>query len=112
MNQDGAGPFNIDSKMELWLLRLQSSACASLPPIRISCAPQGGTMRAQTMVIGLMQAAMLVACDRPKNTAEPADSRRDVQPSNKSSRPVALGEMGASAVSQREASAQSPAPDQ
>ena len=69
-------------------------------------------MRAQTMVIGLMQAAMLVACDRPKNTAEPADSRRDVQPSNKSSRPVALGEMGASAVSQREASAQSPAPDQ
>jgi len=69
-------------------------------------------MRTQTMVIGLIQAALLVACDRSRNTAKPGESRSDAQSSNKSAQPVPLGAMGRPAVSDREASAQSPAPDE
>jgi uncharacterized protein DUF4349 len=69
-------------------------------------------MRAQTMVIGLVQAALLMACeDRSKGNSQAARDRSEV-PSSKAASPVPLGTMGASTVSEREASAPSPAPDQ
>jgi hypothetical protein len=69
-------------------------------------------MRAQTMVIGFMQAALLMACDHSPKTGEPARDRSDVQSSSKSSRSEALGDMGASTASQAEAPASAPATDQ
>jgi uncharacterized protein DUF4349 len=69
-------------------------------------------MRAQTMVIGLVQAALLMACeDRSKGNSQAARDRSEV-PSSKAASPVPLGTIGASTVSEREASAPSPAPDQ
>jgi uncharacterized protein DUF4349 len=68
-------------------------------------------MRTQTMVIGLIQAALLMACeDRSKNNSQAALDRSDV-PSTKAASPVALGTMGESAVSEREAPASAPATD-
>ena len=66
-------------------------------------------MRARTMAIGLIQAALLVACeDRSKNDSQVARDRSEVA-SNKAASPVALGAMGEPTVSQKEASAQAPA---
>ncbi len=61
-------------------------------------------MRVQTMVIGLLQAAMLVACDRaPKmagGDAKAVDASRD-----RNSSPVSLGTVGNGAASREEAAA-------
>jgi hypothetical protein len=66
-------------------------------------------MRARTMAIGLIQAALLMACeDRSKGDSKLARDRGEVT-SNKAASPVALGAMGEPAVSQQEASAQAPA---
>ena len=55
-------------------------------------------MRAQTMVIGLLQAALLTACDRPSNRSESHRSRSDVvtesASDSKASSPVPLGAVG------------------
>jgi len=66
-------------------------------------------MRARTMAIGLLQAALLMACeDRSKNDSKLVRDRGEVA-SNKAASPVSLGRMGEPAVSQQEASAQAPA---
>jgi Domain of unknown function (DUF4349) len=66
-------------------------------------------MRARTMAIGLIQAALLMACeDRSKNDSKLARDRSEVA-SNKAASPVSLGRMGEPAVSPQEASAQAPA---
>ena len=65
-------------------------------------------MRVQTIVIGLIQAALLMACeDRPKNHAQAVKDETEVA-ANKAASPVALGVMGRPAVSTQEASAQTP----
>jgi len=65
-------------------------------------------MRAQTMVIGLIQAALLMACDdRSKDNAQATRDRSEVA-STKAASPVPLGQMGQPAVSPQEASAQAP----
>lgn len=68
-------------------------------------------MRAQTMVIGLLQAALLMACDRPGRDSDltaksgnAADDRADG--------PVALGAVGQRTASPQEVSAQAPPADQ
>jgi uncharacterized protein DUF4349 len=69
-------------------------------------------MRTQTVVIGLIQAALLMACeDRSKSDSHAARDRSEAA-SSKAASPVALGAMGRPAVSEREASAQNAAPDQ
>jgi uncharacterized protein DUF4349 len=69
-------------------------------------------MRTQTMVIGLIQAALLMACEnRSRSDFQAARDRSEVA-SSKAASPVPLGTMGRSAVSEREASAQNQAPDQ
>jgi uncharacterized protein DUF4349 len=69
-------------------------------------------MRVRTMVIGLIQAAMLMACeDRSKGDSQAARDRGEVA-SDKAASPVALGAMDEPAVSQREASSQAPLQDQ
>jgi hypothetical protein len=61
------------------------------------------------MAIGLIQAALLMACeDRSKNDSKLARDRAEAT-SNKAASPVSLGRMGEPAVSQQEASAQAPA---
>jgi len=66
-------------------------------------------MRARTMAIGLIQAALLMACeDRSRNDSKLARDRGEVA-SNKAASPVSLGRMGEPAVSPQEASAQAPA---
>jgi hypothetical protein len=66
-------------------------------------------MRARTMAIGLVQAALLMACeDRSRNDSKLARDRGEVA-SNKAASPVSLGRMGEPAVSPQEASAQAPA---
>jgi uncharacterized protein DUF4349 len=68
-------------------------------------------MRTQTIVIGLIQAALLMACeDRSKSHSQAARDRSEL--SSKAASPVALGAMDRPAVSEREASAQNQAPDQ
>ncbi len=68
-------------------------------------------MRVQTMVIGLLQAAMLMACERAKTisdeTGKPGNASYD-----KSSSAVPLGAVGERTVSQQEASAEAPPPGQ
>src|SRR6185436_20789698 len=60
-------------------------------------------MRTQTMVIGLIQAALLMACEnRSKSDSQAARDRSDV-PASKAASPVALGAVGRSTVSEREA---------
>jgi hypothetical protein len=69
-------------------------------------------MRARTMVIGLIQAALLTACEnRSESDSKLARDRNDV-PSSKAASPVALGTMGEPTVSQREASGQVSTADQ
>ena len=66
-------------------------------------------MRARTMAIGLIQAALLMACeDRSKNDSKLTRDRSEVA-ANKAASPVSLGRMGEPAVSPQEASAQAPA---
>jgi hypothetical protein len=68
-------------------------------------------MRAQTMVIGLIQAALLMACERSQSIPRPDGERDNSAAHDKSSAPVALGAVGKSTVSQREASGQAPVSD-
>ena len=63
-------------------------------------------MRIQTMVIGLLQAALLMACERSPIRSEPADELRDAPSNVKSASPVTLGAVGGRAASDTEASAQ------
>jgi hypothetical protein len=66
-------------------------------------------VRAQTMLIGLLQAALLMACedsrDRSESDRTRSDAARDVAES-KASSPVALGAVGGRAASNSEGSAQ------
>jgi hypothetical protein len=64
------------------------------------------------MAIGLIQAALLMACeDRSKDRSRAARDRGEVA-SDKAASRVTLGTMGEPAVSQREASGQASTPDQ
>jgi hypothetical protein len=66
-------------------------------------------MRARTMAIGLVQAALLVACERTKDVSRAAGNAGEVS-GKAASKPVPLGGMDQPALSQREVSAQAPAP--
>jgi Domain of unknown function (DUF4349) len=68
-------------------------------------------MRAQTIVIGLIQAALLMACERPRNIPKASRDRSDAGSYTNSSKPVRLGAVDQPAVSQQEASAGTPATD-
>jgi hypothetical protein len=63
-------------------------------------------MRAQTMAIGLLQAALLMACERPKTISDQTDSPNETL-DVKASSPVALGAAGQT-VSRQENSAGAP----
>jgi hypothetical protein len=91
-------------------LPLQSPACANPQASRISCAPQGGTMRVQTMVVGLLQAALLMACERSQKAADETSNRDAAY--NRPSDAVALGAVGEGKVSQQEAPAPATPSDQ
>jgi len=67
-------------------------------------------MRAQTMVIGLLQAALLMACERPQRISDETGKRDASQ--HKASNAVALGAVGEPTVSRPEASAAAPQTDQ
>jgi len=68
-------------------------------------------MRAQTMVIGLVQAALLMACERSERTSD--ESGKTVNAAqDKAASPVALGAVGERMVSRQEVSAQAPPTDQ
>lgn len=66
-------------------------------------------MRAQTIVIGLLQAALLMACERPERVSQES-SKLDKASDNQASNPVALGAVGRGTASAQEAGA--PAADQ
>ena len=66
-------------------------------------------MRVQTMAIGLLQAALLMACERPARISD--ESKRDA-PDHQGANAVALGTVGKSTVSRQEVSAASPPADQ
>jgi hypothetical protein len=62
-------------------------------------------MRAQTMVIGLLQAALLMACERSERISD--ESGKPVNASyDKAASPVALGAVGERGVSRQETSSQ------
>jgi hypothetical protein len=65
-------------------------------------------MRVQTMVIGLFQVALLMACDdrSQKNNHQPARDEGAAGASHPAASPVPLGQVGDRAVSQQEVSAQ------
>jgi hypothetical protein len=65
-------------------------------------------MRAQTMVIGLLQAALLMACERPATQSDAAGRRDGIASNDRPSKAVAVGALGEPSVSQREASAEAP----
>ena len=67
-------------------------------------------MRAQTMVIGLLQAALLMACERPQRVSDETTKRDASNP--KAADAVALGAVGEGTVSRQEASAGTPPADQ
>ena len=67
-------------------------------------------MRAQTMVVGLLQAALLMACERSERISDQT-GKPDVS-HDKASGPVALGAVGQRTVSPQEASAEAPPADQ
>jgi hypothetical protein len=69
-------------------------------------------MRAQTMVIGLVQAALLMACDRSPQVPESTLNRDRAQSDPKSARLVPRGAMKEATASADEASAAAPAPGQ
>ena len=63
-------------------------------------------MRVQTIVIGLIQAALLMACqDRPQNQAKAARDRSEAASNVAAASPVALGQMGQPVKSSQEESA-------
>jgi hypothetical protein len=63
-------------------------------------------MRVQTIVIGLIQAALLMACqDRSRNHAKAARDRAEAASNVAAASPVALGQMGQPAKSSQEESA-------
>ncbi|MGZ8392695.1 MAG: DUF4349 domain-containing protein [Gemmatimonadales bacterium] len=68
-------------------------------------------MRAQTMVIGLLQAALLMACERPKAISTETNKSNEGA-YDKASNPVALGTVGQRTVSSQEAPAGAPPRDQ
>jgi len=61
-------------------------------------------VRAQTVVIGLLQAALLMACDRSQPRSDSAPERRRIEEANSAS-PVALGAVGGRPASDTQASA-------
>lgn len=67
-------------------------------------------MRAQTMLIGLLQAALLMACDRPQRVSD-QNAQRD-RSLDTPADAVALGAVGKSTVSSQEASPAAPQTDQ
>ncbi|HEU4680906.1 MAG TPA: DUF4349 domain-containing protein, partial [Gemmatimonadales bacterium] len=69
-------------------------------------------MRAQTMMMGLLQAALLMACDRSPSSPEADRNRNDLVPRDERSNAVTLRAAGKSAVSPQEASAPASAADQ
>ena len=69
---------------------LRPPPCANHPATRISCAPQGGIVRAQIMISGLLQAALLTACDRHLSKSEPEKAQLNLEGDAKSASPVPL----------------------
>ncbi|HKH83135.1 MAG TPA: DUF4349 domain-containing protein [Gemmatimonadales bacterium] len=69
-------------------------------------------MRAQMMIVGLIQAALLMACDRPVSRSQAGTSvdRKELQ--DKVASPVALGTVGNRNVSEQETSPSVEAPGQ
>lgn len=67
-------------------------------------------MRAQTMLIGLLQAALLMACDRPQRVSD-QNAQRD-RSLDTPADAVALGAVGKSTVSSQETSPAAPQTDQ
>ena len=67
-------------------------------------------MRAQTMLVGLLQAALLMACDRPQRVSD-QNAQRD-RSLDTPADAVALGAVGKSTVSSQEASPAAPQTDQ
>ncbi|HWN18051.1 MAG TPA: DUF4349 domain-containing protein [Gemmatimonadales bacterium] len=68
-------------------------------------------MRAQTIVIGLLQAALLMACERPKTISD-SNEKSGNAAYDKADNPVALGTVGQRTTSPKEVSAASPPADQ
>ena len=63
-------------------------------------------MRAQIVVIGLLQTALLMACERSQSHSESTPERHGVVDQTKSASPVALGAVGGRPASDTQASAQ------
>jgi Domain of unknown function (DUF4349) len=61
-------------------------------------------VRAQTMVIGLLQAALLMACERSQPRSESTRDRRDIVDEAKPASPVDLGSVGGRPASDTQAS--------
>ena len=60
-------------------------------------------MRAQIMIAGLLQAALLTACDRHLSKSEPEKAQRNLEADAKSASPVPLGVVGGRPTSQAQA---------
>jgi hypothetical protein len=69
-------------------------------------------VRAQMMVLGLLQAALLMACDRSPDSSKAAGTRDSFTAQDEAANPVALGAVGRSSVSQAEVAPASPARQQ
>ncbi len=69
-------------------------------------------MRAQTMVIGLLQAALLMACERSERISNEVGKRDGDESSPKASNAVPLGAVGDRTISPQEASVGAPTGDQ
>jgi hypothetical protein len=65
-------------------------------------------MRVQIIAIGLIQAAMLMACDRVPERQARADRNRGEAYLDKAANPVPLGRMGQTTASQQEVAAEAP----
>jgi hypothetical protein len=63
-------------------------------------------VRAQMMMLGLLQAALLVACEGSPKVADPVRERRDATQDAKGSTPVPLGVVGGRVTSDTEQAAQ------
>lgn len=66
-------------------------------------------MRAQMMIVGLLQAVLLMACEGSPKVSSPVRERRDARQDAKASSPVPLGVVGGGVASDTEQSAQAPA---
>lgn len=66
-------------------------------------------MRAQMMIVGLLQAALLMACEGSPKVSGPVRERRDATHDAKASSPVPLGVVGGRVASDTEQSAPAPA---